>query len=159
MGHEVEIDKGRVRDNGRVRHAEKPGASLPASSNAAPPSQSFSIEGRLPGLNEILSAAVRRACKWNAYDDMKRSYGEYICTMIRNHHLAPMQRVAISFEWIEPNRKRDKDNIAVAKKFILDALVEMKVISNDGWKNIESMHDTFSVDRHNPRVVVRMEAR
>lgn len=59
--------------------------------------------------------------------------------------------VRIVFTWHEPNRKRDKDNIAFAKKFIFDALVEIGVIPNDGWKNVDSFSDDFSVDNENPR--------
>ena len=64
--------------------------------------------------------------------------------------------VRIAFTWYEPNKKRDKDNIAFAKKFIFDALVENNVIPNDGWKNIDSFSDSFKVDAQNPRVEVEI---
>lgn len=62
--------------------------------------------------------------------------------------------VSLKFSWFEPNKKRDKDNIASAKKFILDALVKCNILKNDGWKEIESFEDVFFIDKDNPRVEV-----
>lgn len=64
--------------------------------------------------------------------------------------------VFIKFEWYERNRKRDKDNIAFAKKFILDALVKSHVLKNDGWNEIEGFSDEFFVDPKNPRIEVTL---
>ena len=60
----------------------------------------------------------------------------------------------IEYTWYEADRRRDKDNIAFAKKFINDALVECGVLPNDGWRNIRTMFDMFDVDATNPRVEV-----
>ena len=65
--------------------------------------------------------------------------------------------VVIHYTWIEPNRRRDKDNIAFAKKFIQDSLVHAGVLQNDGWKHIEHFTDDFAVDPKNPRVEVIIE--
>lgn len=62
--------------------------------------------------------------------------------------------VRLKFFWYEPNRKRDYDNIAFAKKFIQDALVEMGVLKNDGWLYIVGLSDDFAVDKEKPRVEV-----
>ena len=53
--------------------------------------------------------------------------------------------------------RRDKDNIAFAKKFIQDSLVHAGVLQNDGWKHIEHFTDDFAVDPKNPRVEVVIE--
>ena len=53
--------------------------------------------------------------------------------------------------------RRDKDNIAFAKKFIQDALVKEKVLENDGWAQIDSWTDAFAVDAQRPRVEVELE--
>ena len=54
--------------------------------------------------------------------------------------------VIIHYRWIEPNRRRDKDNVAFAKKFIQDSLVHAGVLVNDGWNQIEGFTDDFAVD-------------
>lgn len=60
----------------------------------------------------------------------------------------------LHFRWYEPNRKRDLDNIAFAKKFVLDALVSNGVLIADGWKGVSGFTDTFFVDKDNPRIEV-----
>ena len=65
--------------------------------------------------------------------------------------------VAMRYLWVEKNKRRDKDNIAFAKKFIQDALVKEKVLENDGWAQIESWTDAFTVDAQCPRVEVELE--
>lgn len=99
----------------------------------------LTIPGLLPGLNE--------------YIDAERSYkGKY--------KAASMKRQAqnvIRYLWVEPSRRRDKDNIAFAKKFIQDALVETGVLRNDGWSEIEGFSDDFALDPKNPRVEVTIE--
>lgn len=58
------------------------------------------------------------------------------------------------FRWYEKDRRRDKDNVAMAKKFILDSLQEMDIIRNDGWKEIIGFVDEFFIDKENPRIEV-----
>ena len=62
----------------------------------------------------------------------------------------------ITFRWLCKNKKKDKDNIAFAKKFILDGLVEAGVIKNDGWDDIEGFQDEFEIDAKNPRIEVEI---
>lgn len=65
--------------------------------------------------------------------------------------------IGLCFRWFEKNRQRDKDNIAFAKKFILDALQTAKILVNDGWSQIRYFHDEFEVDKDNPRVEITIE--
>ena len=53
----------------------------------------------------------------------------------------------VIFNWYKPNNKKDHDNIAFAKKFILDGLVMAKVISSDGAKFIGNFQDNFILDK------------
>lgn len=66
--------------------------------------------------------------------------------------------VYIRYHWIEPNKKRDLDNISsFGRKVIQDALVKTKVLQNDGWANIVGFCDSFSVDKNNPRIEIEIE--
>lgn len=65
--------------------------------------------------------------------------------------------VTIRFRWIEKNSRRDMDNIAFAKKFILDALVKKGVLQDDGWKWVRGFKDEFYIDKKNPRIEVELE--
>ena len=60
------------------------------------------------------------------------------------------------YTWIEQNRKRDKDNIAFAKKFIQDALRLAGILKNDGWAEIAGFSDDFQVDPKGYAVIVEI---
>lgn len=61
----------------------------------------------------------------------------------------------MSYTWYEPNKRRDLDNVSsFGRKVIQDALVETRVLENDGWKNIVGFQDNFYIDADNPRVEV-----
>lgn len=62
--------------------------------------------------------------------------------------------VRVHFNWYCRNMKIDPDNIAAAKKFILDGLQTAGVMENDGWKQIRGFTDDFHIDKENPRVEV-----
>lgn len=67
-------------------------------------------------------------------------------------------RVYMEYRWYEPNRRRDLDNISsFGRKVIQDALVETRVLENDGWKNIVGFSDEFYTDTENPRIEVVIE--
>ena len=112
----------------------------------------FWIPGRLPGLNEILKARgtskMRGKAQYSAYTDMKRQTDTRITFAILAARLPKLKRITLHFEYIEPNKKRDPDNIAAGKKFILDALQDSSIIENDGWEQIAGWHDSFKVDKN-----------
>ena len=51
--------------------------------------------------------------------------------------------VKINFTWIEGNKKRDIDNVAFAKKFILDALVKAGKLKDDNRNCVIAFKDNF----------------
>lgn len=53
----------------------------------------------------------------------------------------------VHFEWFKPSNRQDHDNIAFAKKFILDGLVVSKSIKTDSPKQIRNFIDTFTLDK------------
>lgn len=89
------------------------------------------INGQLDSLNEYT-----RACRRNRYAGAKMKADNeaiislYIGMQMKGLHFPG--KVTLNFRWYEPNRRRDMDNIAFAKKFILDALVSAGVIIADG---------------------------
>lgn len=117
------------------------------------PMRVFVIPMRLPGLNEYIDAERTHRQKAAA---MKRRVQRDIsaCILDQLGGAAYDCPVDIEYTWYEADRRRDKDNIAFAKKFINDALVECGVLPNDGWRNIRTMFDMFDVDATNPRVEV-----
>lgn len=63
------------------------------------------------------------------------------------------------FHWYTKNKRKDKDNIVFAKKFIFDGMVESGLLKNDGWKEIGTFTDSVSVDKENPRVVIKIKSK
>ena len=94
---------------------------------------------KLPSLNEYI-----RACRSNAYAGakMKKEYqaamGWYLLKLPRF-----TKPIYIHFHWVEGNHKRDLDNAAFGKKFILDAMQELGKIPNDNANYIKGFTDTF----------------
>ena len=68
----------------------------------------------------------------------------------------PVPKSVFKFTWYRKNRRTDPDNIAFAKKFLLDAMEEVGIIDNDGWKNVAGFIDDFFVDKSNPRVEIEL---
>lgn len=121
--------------------------------------QRFEVPGKLPGLNEYTKQNRRNPYIGAA---AKRGAQEGIMWAIKAARLKPMKApVHIHITWVEPDMRRDKDNIRFAAKFVLDALVEMGVIQNDNWKWIGGsedvgLSDSYRVNAKNPRVIVEI---
>lgn len=114
----------------------------------------LSIKGQLPGLNEYTKENRSHRI---AGAKMKENAERYITVFIKNQHLEPVTgRVHLIFRWFEPNNKRDPDNVAFAKKFILDALVSNGIIEGDGRKYIIGFEDYVETDNKNPRIEVEI---
>jgi len=109
----------------------------------------------LPGLNEYINANRSHRQGGNA---MKAKTQRAIIAALRKQIKQPFREpVTMRFCWYEKNQRRDKDNISFAKKFILDALVQMKALRNDGWGNIDGgFTDDFFVDKAFPRVEIEI---
>lgn len=113
--------------------------------------QKIVIPATLPGLNEYV-----RACRTHAQRGSRINRdAHYICRLgMVPFHGKRLQSVVPVFRWYEASKRRDKDNIAFAKKFILDSLQEMDILKNDGWEQVPGFLDEFYVDKVNPRVEV-----
>jgi len=113
----------------------------------------LTIGGRLPGLNEYTLAS--RTNKYKGAE-MKRIAERKVSSYIDGQlgDIPQVERASLRFVWIEENHKRDLDNIAFAKKFILDALVNAGILADDGWKNVTGFTDEFRIDKQMPRIEV-----
>ena len=115
----------------------------------------FTIDGKLPNLNDYIGAMNRNRHVGNR---MKQENQQLVCWAIVNselHQKAFRTPVQISYHFYEPNKKRDKSNVAAfAIKVIEDALQQMGVIANDNWQGIGSYSVFFETDKENPRIEV-----
>ena len=109
-------------------------------------------------------------CTLNEYSDAERThyrYGASIKKAETNRAVqdlraqqwdgeTPAPKSIFKFTWYRKNKRTDPDNIAFAKKFLLDSMEEVGIIDNDGWKNVAGFIDEFYVDKENPRVVIEL---
>lgn len=89
------------------------------------------IPGQLPGANTYIDACRRNKHLANKLKHQAESTVMWSAkSQLRGVRLDGP--VIMRYTWVEPNRRRDKDNIAFAKKFVQDALVRAGVLANDG---------------------------
>jgi Holliday junction resolvase RusA-like endonuclease len=97
--------------------------------------------------NKYVGASMKKKCE--------RIISSYIMQQLKG--VSFENKVKLSFRWYEKDKRRDLDNICVAKKFILDALVSNNVIATDGWKGVAGFTDEFFIDKNGYRVEVDIE--
>lgn len=115
------------------------------------------ISGRLDNLNDYIAA-----CRANQYKGahLKAKNEQKVQAEIYEQlgRLRITRPVRMIYRWYEKDRRRDLDNISsFGRKVIQDALVDTRVLKNDGWKEIVGFSDEFFVDAHNPRIEVEIE--
>lgn len=118
----------------------------------------FVIKAKLPSLNDFIKANRSNAYQGNQF---KKDIEMVIGCYIRNAQAAgtlrkPNGPVIVEFEWHEKTKRRDADNIASAKKFVLDALQKTGVLENDSRKFVKGFHDEI-IDDKEDFVVVRLK--
>ncbi|HCA28498.1 MAG TPA: hypothetical protein DEP23_02395 [Ruminococcaceae bacterium] len=111
------------------------------------------IPGELVDLNTYINAE-----RSNRYQGakIKREMTDYITLLAKRLKTEIRTPVRITYRWYCKDKRKDKDNVAFAKKFIQDGLVSAGVLKNDGWNDIDKFADEFYIDRENPRVEVEI---
>ena len=115
--------------------------------------QTFTIPGRLPGLNEIIAA--NRSNRYLGAKQKRET--QHLVAAYAMSLRATSHPVTVAIEWYEPTRRRDTDNITAGAKFILDALVEIGKLPNDSQAYVTGITHTVHVDKADPRIVVTLE--
>ena len=113
------------------------------------------IQGELMDLNNFIDK--QRANRFGGANAKKKETDKcaiYIKQAMNQGLSVGKLPIHLNISWYMQNKRKDKDNIAFAKKFILDGMIQAKLIRNDGWKEISGFTDEFHVDKNNPRVEV-----
>lgn len=113
----------------------------------------FTINAKLPGLNEYILDCRRNP---HAGAQTKRIAQELCMWCAKQQcRVKFKQPVRIHYVFFEPDRRRDKSNVAAfAVKVIEDALVKLQIIRDDGWKYIENYTQSFKIDKEHPHIEV-----
>lgn len=117
----------------------------------------LTIEGELTDLNTYV-----RAERTNRFISakIKRQETERVAREAQAAKLPPVSRypVRIAFRWYSKDSRKDIDNVAFAKKFVLDGLVLAGVLEGDGRRHVAGFAgEEFLVDRERPRVEITVD--
>ena len=119
------------------------------------------IKGRMTGLNDYINA--ERTNKFKAAKIKTEAEDIVSLALIRaeeqgtlHSHTEPCE---LWITWVEPNHRRDLDNISFATKFIQDAMVRAGVFPDDGSKYIKLLHHTIAFDPEDPRIEITIRER
>lgn len=115
---------------------------------------SFYVEGRLPTLNEYIKA--ERGNRYAAAKLKKETEIRIVADIKKTGKGDIPIPFILKIVWYEKTKRRDKDNVAFAKKFILDALQKGGYIENDNNKNVKGFIDEY-VYGESQGVLVRLE--
>ena len=99
---------------------------------------SFEIPFRLPSLNEYIDK-----CRNNRYGGAKYKKDIEMEIMRVLPKCQIECQVWFDFVWYEQTKRRDKDNVAFAKKYILDAIQRSGMIPNDNNQFVLGFSDRF----------------
>lgn len=116
---------------------------------------SFVIEKRLPSLNDYVDV-----CRYGKYQaaTWKKRIDNLIALYIRSQlkGLQIEKQVYVHIHFVEENMRRDVDNVYSASKYILDALVKMKVLKNDNPKHVKDIFYSHEYAKQS-KIIVRLE--
>lgn len=118
----------------------------------------FIIDDKMPSLNEYINACRRNPFSGASFKKkVEKDIGKAIEIYLDKGLLTPTEEpVKVSFTWVERTMKRDADNIASAKKYILDAMQTYNVIPNDNRKYVKGFSDEI-IDGNENYVIVEIK--
>jgi hypothetical protein len=119
--------------------------------------QTFFIDGTLPSMNDIIAACHSKYR--GKYNNMKKKSAERISLAMRESNIQHVDHALFEFLWIEPNKRRDPDNVcAGGRKFILDTIVSCGIMKDDSAKYVMGFKDDWGYDKESPGVQVTIKA-
>ena len=114
----------------------------------------ITIDTKLPTLNEYIN--LERTNKFMAAK-LKKDTTNAVAWLVSKHKLPKDTLFDVHFTWFKLNNRADHDNIAFAKKFVLDGLVKGGVLGNDSPKFINNFTDTFVLDKSRKYISCEVE--
>lgn len=114
------------------------------------------IPGELTDLNKYISAINSNRHKGNASKQADTGLVMYRFLEAKAAGFRIQTPIKVKFTWYCKNKRKDPDNVAFAKKAILDGMQKAGVIPNDGWNEIKGFTDVFEIDKDNPRIEIEI---
>ena len=111
------------------------------------------IDGTMKGLNDWRDAIQRSP---HAGNDMARAAKKRVAALAREQRVPRFERpVVVIFDWYEPNKRRDLDNVAgTGQKWVLDGLVAADVLPDDNADHVVGIQHWLHFDTLEPGAIV-----
>ena len=111
------------------------------------------IDGLMKGLNDWRDVIHRSP---HAGNDMAHSAKKRITALAREQRLPRFEGpVVVTFDWYEPNLRRDLDNVAgTGQKWVLDGLVAAGVLPDDNMRHVVGLQHWAHIDPMEPGAIV-----
>ena len=108
----------------------------------------FTIEQRLPSLNELINAdRINKYAGSKLKRETEELIGQYINVARYRGYIKPVDYpVILDIKWHERTKKRDCDNIHSGVKYILDAMQKTGIIKNDSRRYVKQIFHTVIDD-------------
>ena len=101
----------------------------------------FFIPKKFPSLNDVIKEA--RGNKYGS-NKQKQDLTDYVRLYILTHpEIYFVESARFKFTWIEPNKRRDPDNIASSQKFLFDGFVKGGILRNDKHAQVKGIQHEF----------------
>lgn len=110
----------------------------------------ITIPFRLPSLNEYINKLKHDKYIGNRF---KQEIDDSIIWVLKSTKQKIDKPVKVKFIWYEQTKRRDKDNVASAKKYIFDALQKAQILPNDNNKYIAGIEDDFIYKQGNKVII------
>lgn len=111
------------------------------------------IDGTMRGMNDWRDAIQRSP---HAGNDMARAAKKRVAALAREQRVPRFERpVVVTFDWYEPNKRRDLDNVAgTGQKWVLDGLVAADVLPDDNADHVVGIQHWLHFDALEPGAIV-----
>ena len=114
------------------------------------------IKGEMTDLNAYIKALNTHYITGNKIKQQETDRVYWDCMEQKTKGIADYP-VKIIFHWYSKDSRKDIDNVAFGKKFILDGLTRAGVLADDSRKYVAALEDRFYIDAKNPRTEVQIE--
>lgn len=119
---------------------------------------SFTIKAKLPSLNDVIDRNRSNKYEGHKYkQEIQEGIGWDIRQALVMKRLKPVNNPCIiRIDWHESTKRRDVDNIQSSTKFILDAMVNNRILKNDSRRYVKQVYHEI-IDDTDDFVVVKIE--
>lgn len=106
--------------------------------------QKFEVPEKFITINEFVAKSRNRNGRYDPSTVYKGRVEAKVAFYIKRWKVKPINKpFKMRCIWYEETAKRDPDNVAFAKKFLLDGMMKAKILKNDNSRLVKGFIDEF----------------